>query len=339
MPEATLKVAITGATGFLGRAICARLLTDGHTLVPLSRRGRDVAGVSGVSADVTDASTLGPAFAGCDVVVHSAGRVSHAPADAREMWDVHVRGTENVLTAARDAGVKRVVHISSSGTIAVSNDPAFVGTEDSPDPLPFVQAWGYYRAKRISEEAALAVADLDVVILNPSLLLGPGDDLDGEATRPVRMFLDDGVPVPPGGTVAFVDTRDVADAVARAITRGAPGRRYLLNGANLRWFDFFARIARITGDAPPVAPLPGRLTRRALRWLPGLGKDGEFGVGGARLSREELELASHHWACDSSRAEAELGWRPRDPQATLEDTVFDLRERKSASALDWGSFS
>ncbi|MEC7947714.1 MAG: NAD-dependent epimerase/dehydratase family protein, partial [Myxococcota bacterium] len=254
-------------------------------------------------------------------------------------WDVHVQGTENVLTAARQAGVRRVIHISSSGTIAVSNDPDFVGTEDSPDPLPFVKTWPYYRAKYISEEAALSVDDLDVIVLNPSLLLGPGDALDGGATRSVRMLLDDGVPLPPGGTVAFVDVRDVADAVELCLHRGSPGRRYLLNAANLTWRDFFARLARISGQNEPMAPLPARFTRRLLRWLPELGKDSELGLGGARLSREELELASHHWSCSAARAEEELGWQARDPQATLEETVFDLQERRQASAVDWGSFS
>lgn len=334
-----MKVAITGATGFLGTAIATRLVAAGHEIVPLSRGGGDVAGATGQSADVTDAATLGPAFDGCDVVVHSAGRVSHESADAREMWDVHVQGTENVLTAARHAGVKRVVHISSSGTIAVSNDEDFVGTEDSPDPLSFVKTWPYYRAKYISEEAALSVDDVEVVVLNPSLLLGPGDALDGGATRSVRMLLDDGVPVPPGGTVAFVDVRDVAEAVELCLHRGAAGRRYLLNAANVSWRDFFARLARISGKAEPVAPLPAKITRRVLRWLPNLGKDSELGIGGARLTREELELASHHWSCSAARAEDELGWRARDPQATLEDTVFDLQERRQASAVDWGSFT
>jgi dihydroflavonol-4-reductase len=337
-----MKIAVTGATGFLGRATCARL-AQAHELVPISRGGTTVAGVGeatidGVAADVTDLASLLAAFAGVDVVVHAAGRVSHDPVDAEEMWDVHVIGTENVLSAAREAGVKRVIHVSSSGAIAVSNDPDFLGTEDSPDPVSFVQTWPYYRAKRISDEAALAIDGLDVVVLNPTLLLGPGDTLDGAATRSVRMFLDEGVPVPPGGTIAFVDVRDVADAIAQALTRGQPGRRYLLNGANLSWQSFFSRVARISGKSAPIAPLPGRITRRVLRWLPELGKDGDLGLGGARLSREELELASHHWSCDSARANNELDWHARDPQRTLEDTVFDIQDRKSASAMQWGSF-
>ena len=100
MPQSPLKIAITGASGFLGRATCARLLEDGHALVPVSRRGAAVAGVDGVAADVTDRASLGVAFEGCDVVVRAARRVSHHAADAREMWYVHVVGTENVLTHA-----------------------------------------------------------------------------------------------------------------------------------------------------------------------------------------------------------------------------------------------
>jgi len=320
-----VRVLVTGATGFLGTHVTARLGAE-HDVVRLVRRGP---GGDDVRGDVLDLDALEAAFAGCDAVVHAAGGVSHDPADAGRMYDVHVRGTENVIAAARATGTKRVVHVGSSGTVAVSTRPGHVGVEDDPDPLDVVARWPYYRAKLFAERAMLQADDLDVAVLSPSLLLGPGD-VRGGATRAVRRLLDGAVPASPPGGVSFVDVRDVAEAIALALARGVSGR-FLLGAANWTFADFFERIARIAEVPAPSVRLP-KATRRVLRFLPGidptridLGPAGAF----AGVSREELELACHWWWLDSSRARTELGWRPRDPGLTLAETVADLRARGS----------
>lgn len=334
-----MKIAVTGATGFLGRHLVAEL-TDGYDVVAISRRGTlppglskaAQGGVTAVAADVTDPASLEAAFAGCSAVVHAAGSVSHDPVHASTMWAVHVEGTRNVARACQAAGVKRLVHLSSSGTLAVSKEPA-VHTEDSEPPLAIVQEWSYYRAKLLSEQMLLdeAPADLDVVVLNPSLLLGPGDDPQGESTKPVRMFLDGELPMTPPGGLSFVDVRDVADAAKRALRRGRPGHRYLLGGANLTFQSFYSRIARVSGRTAPLAALP-RGARTLLKWLPDLGRDGDIGFG-IKADRWDFDLACHFWYIDWSKAESELGWSPRDPLATLEDTVFDVMDRRERARV------
>ena len=104
----------------------------------------------------------------------------------------------------------------------MSDQPDFVGTEEGPSPERFIQAWPYYRAKRYAEHLALSAADedLEVVCLNPSLLLGPGDEPAGASTHAVRVFLDEGVPIAPPGGISFVDVRDVAQAIGLAIHAG-----------------------------------------------------------------------------------------------------------------------
>jgi dihydroflavonol-4-reductase len=330
-----MKIAVVGATGFLGRHVVAELL-DGYSVVAISRSGRmppglsrsAQAGVTVVSADVTDPASLEAAFAGCHAVVHSAGRVSHEPSDAAEMWEVHVEGTLHVAHAAKAAGARRLIHLSSSGTIGVSKTDE-VSNEDCAPPLSVVQSWSYYRAKLFAEQelAARGPEGLDVITLNPSLLLGPGDDVRGSSTGPVRVFLDGGVPMSPPGGVSFVDVRDVADAVKRALRSGKPGRRYLLGGANLPFHQFYQRLARISGKPAPVAAMP-RVARSVLSWLPNLGRDDDIGFG-VKVDRWSLDLACHYWYIDWSRAEDELGWQPRDPLQTLEDTVFDILERRA----------
>ena len=101
-----MKIALTGATGFLGRHVVERL-SKNHEVRCISRSGRPVLEAEGIAADVTDANALEQAFAGCEVVIHAAGMVSHEQVDAERLWDVHVVGTERVVEACRAAGVRR----------------------------------------------------------------------------------------------------------------------------------------------------------------------------------------------------------------------------------------
>jgi dihydroflavonol-4-reductase len=320
-----VKVLVTGATGFLGEHLVARLRAD-HDVVRLVRS--EVA-EGDVRGDVLDPESLRAALDGCDAVVHAAGAVSHKTADASRMYDVHVRGTENLLDAARSQGVGRVVYIGSSGAVAVSDRAGHVADETTPEPLAMVARWPYYRAKLFAEQAMLAVDDLHVVVLSPSLLLGPGDRRGG-ATRAVRFLLDGDLPAAPPGGICFVDVRDVAEAAAMALIDGKPGRRYLLGAANWSFAEFYERLARVAEVPAPKIRLP-RATRRVLDFLPkldpqrlSLGRLGSFGP----VEREDLEFGCYWWWLDATRAREELGWTPRDPTETLVDTVQDLRAHR-----------
>lgn len=342
-----LRIALTGATGFLGRHVVARL-SDKHDLVCITRSGSAPDGHRGAAIDIGAGDgdgtldALQQAFSGCDVVVHAAGRVSHSSADAQALFDVHVTGTERVIAAARSAGVPRVVYIGTSGTVAVSRDPvvhteADVEADGGTALLQTITRWPYYRTKWLAEDAALAAHGdgLDVVLLNPGLLLGPGDDPTGAATKAVRVFLDDGMPVAPAGGPSFVDVRDVAAAVEAALTRGSPGRRMLLGGANWPWSQLFGTLARITDRRPPLASAPGGLTRFLARNLGGL-LDGDHALLSLPFGSEELDLASHYWYASWDRAAGELGFAPRDPVQTLEDTTADILERRRRGFMLYG---
>ena len=311
-----MKVLITGASGFLGTHLMERLGRD-HEVVGLCRRpgSRDKC----VAGDVLDRATLAGPMEGCDAVVHSAGGVSHRPEDAGWLNDVHVTGTENVLAAAAEAGVGRVVHVSSSGTVAVSGDDR-VHDEGSPEPLDVIKGWPYYRAKLFAEQAALKAG---AIVVNPSLLLAPGD-VDGSSTGSVQLLLDGSLPAVPAGGLSFVDVRDVAEAVALALEKGTPGERYLLGAANLPRRDYYARLARIAELPEPRWTVP-RAGGRLMGWMPASIKTAVADRFGA--DPFELEMASHFWYLDASKARDELGWAPRDPGETLADTVADLRSR------------
>jgi dihydroflavonol-4-reductase len=313
-----MRALVTGATGFLGTHLVRALETSGYEIVPFSRS---------TGGDVLDADRVREAAEGCGSVFHCAGKVSRDPADAEMLYRLHVLGTKTVIDASRKAGVKRVVVASSSGTVAVSDDGDHVGTEDDPAPVGIISRWPYYRAKLFAERAALERNGhgLEVISVNPSLLLGPGD-LNSSSTEDVRLLLEGGVPAVPAGGLSFVDVRDAAEAMRLAMERGRPGHRYLIGGCNLTVRDFFARVARISGVDSPWLPMP---RSRAIAREGAALLDRAAAKVGLRAGPNPVavEMAQCFWYLDSSKAARELGWTARDPNATLYDTVEDLRAR------------
>ena len=326
MPMA--RYLVTGATGFLGSHLVSSLVEHGHEVVTLSRSGGVFpTGVVVRKGDVLDAAAVRDAAAGCDGVFHCAGKVSRKPEDAEELYRVHVEGTKTTLLACKEAGVKRVVVASSSGTVAVGDDPDHVATENDETPIEILQRWPYYRAKLFAERAALAMnaPGFEVVCVNPTLLLGPGD-VHGSSTEDVRLFLEKKVPAVPPGGLSYVDARDAAEGLRLAMERGKPGKRYLLGACNVTCREFMDRLERVSGVKSPTVPMPraptlsrvgASILERAMEKV------------GLRLPVDpvSIEMSQYFWYLDPALAESELGWTHRDPLTTLRDTVEDLRHR------------
>src|SRR5438552_13587520 len=184
--------------------------------------------------------------------------VWHKPSDAHRMYAVHVEGTRLVCEAAARAGVKRIVMASTSGTIAVSRRADEMLDEESPAPVDIIARWPYYASKLYQEEAARrACGDkVELVTINPSLLLGPGDDRLS-STRPVLQFLAREILLMPTGGLNVVDARDVAALLPIVMARGTAGGRYLLGAVNWTFADFFGRLERLTKIAGPKLKFSG----------------------------------------------------------------------------------
>jgi dihydroflavonol-4-reductase len=331
-----MKALVTGATGFLGSHLVDALVARGHSVVALARdparlRPRD--GVTAAKGDVLDGDSLAAAAEGCEAVFHCAGVVSRDPDDGELLWRTHVLGTRNVAKAAEAAGARRLVHASTSGTVAISEDATQVGREDDPVPYALIERFPYYRSKLYAEQEALRANSetLAVVSVNPSLLLGPGDEF-GSSTGDVKNFLERKIPAVPSGGVAYVDARDAAEAMALACEKGTPGRRYLINAANCTLREFFDRLERVTGVKAPTLRLP---PSRALATFGArlMEAGAKFAGVKAPVDAASVEMAQLYWYCDSARATRELGWTARDPVATLADTVADLRRRETYQPL------
>jgi dihydroflavonol-4-reductase len=322
---------VGGATGFLGSHLVRTLVDGGHDVVAVSRRGGDVRGVPVTPIDVLDSAAVERSAWGSDGAFLATGKVSRDRADAELLHRVNVVGTREALAGLRRAGVNRVVVAGTSGTIAVGTDPNRVFDETAPCPLEIISRWPYYRSKHYAELEALAAnapPEFEVVVVNPSLLLGPGD-ARGSSTEDVERFLDRAVPAVPPGGMSFVDVRDVADAMAAAMDRGRAGERYLLTGMNCTIESFFGRLERLSGVVAPklrmpksrlLASLAGDAFARAIRAL----------GGEPPVDPVSLEMSLHYWYCDPEKAVRELGFSPRDPSETLRDTLAYLRERRFA---------
>lgn len=320
-----MKLWVAGATGFLGSHLVRRLLQRGHEVVAVSRSGGQVDGHSVQPLDVLDVDAVARSAEGCEGAFVATGRVSRDPDDAEELHRLHVTGTSRCLDGLQQAGVRRAVYASTSGTIAVGTDPDHVANEHDEAPLELIAAWPYYRTKLFGERVALE-SDLDVVVVNPSLLLGPGD-LRESSTGDVRRFLERAIPAVPAGGLAFVDVRDAAEGMWLAFERGRTRERYLLNQMNLTVAAFFQRLSRLTNIPAPVLRLP---KNRALALsMHQLYEKGLRALGGTpAVDETSVAMAQCYWYCDSSKAERELDFRPRDPSDTLRDTVRDLVERR-----------
>lgn len=316
---------VGGATGFLGSHVVRALELRGDEVVPVSRSG----GSRARAVDVLDADAVAASAAGCDWAFLCAGRVTRERDDSEELYRLHVLGTQTALAGLRRAGVRRVVVASTSGTLAVSSDKQRIADEGCRAPLELIAGWPYYRTKLYGEREALAAnapPDFEVVVVNPSLLLGPGD-LRESSTGDVRRFLEGVVPATPAGGLAFVDVRDAALGMVLAAERGRPGERYLLNAQNLTVAAFFQRLERISGVRAPLFRLPA--SRPLALGIGSLFTKAVRAIGGdPPISEVSLQMAQYYWYCDASKAERELGWRPRDPGETLRDTVEDLVARK-----------
>src|SRR5438067_6133685 len=234
------------------------------------------------------------------------------------MYELPVDGTRALLAEAARKGLARVVLASSSGTIGVSRERR-IATEDDIYPIETVGRWPYYLSKIYEEKIALEAAGhgLPVVVLNPSLLLGPGDERLS-STQDVYRFLMGRIPVIPRGGISFVDVRDAAQAFLAALTQGNLGERHLLGAANWEFTEFFARLGRIAHRPPPLLRMPSPLKVAAAHWLETWARDRGREP---ELPASDVEMGECWFFIDSTKSERLLGFRPRDPVETLSDTV------------------
>jgi dihydroflavonol-4-reductase len=240
------------------------------------------------------------------------------------MNKLHVEGTRLLCEAAKENGVKNFILASSSGTSAITDDGT-ITDETYPQPVEILSKWAYYASKYYQEKTALGIFKAKgerLVILNPSLLLGEGDDRLS-STKVVLDFMAKKLPITPGGGLNFVDARDAATAFLNAIDKGRHQERYLLGAVNWTVKEFFARLERLTGVSAPMFTVPKKMAVFGSNLIDSLYKNWNRT---APFEASEVEMGEYFWYFDSYKAETELNFTTRDPMETLNDTVKYLRE-------------
>ncbi|HYP00894.1 MAG TPA: NAD-dependent epimerase/dehydratase family protein [Pyrinomonadaceae bacterium] len=326
---------VTGGTGFLGSHLVRQLVEAGEqrvrVLATTAPAWLTELGVETAEGSVTNAEDVRRALEGVASVYHLAGRVSRDRDDAHQMYELHVEGTRVLCEAAKASGVKTIVLASSSGTIAVTDDATALPNESWPPPLDIISRWPYYASKYYQERAALEHFGGDgsdgsdgrrLVIVNPSLLLGPGDERLS-STKVVLDFLARKIMAVPGGGLSFVDVRDAAEALRAAMERGRHGERYLVGAANWTFDKFFGRLERLTKVAAPRLSLPSKFAVSGAQVLHSLYRQWKLAP---PVEPGEIEMAEYFWYFDTTKAARELRFAPRDAAETLQDTVTYVRE-------------
>jgi dihydroflavonol-4-reductase len=320
---------VTGGSGFIGGHVVRALLAAGRRVRCLIRPSSDLRNLEGLdveyaTGDLTDAESVRSAMAGCDVVFHGAADYRLFAPDPAELYRNNVGGTRNVLAAAADARVQRVVYTSSVATLAPSRDGAPVDESAAATTSLDDMLGDYKRSKFLAEREvdAACARGLPVVVVNPSTPVGDGDIKPTPTGQIIVDFLNGRMPAYVDTGLNLVDVRDVAAGHLLAADNGRPGERYILANQNLTLKQVLDMLARLSGRHAPHVRLPhwlplaiAHVETPIARWL---GRAPRVPLDGVRMSRRRMFF-------DGSKAVRELGM-PQSP--------IDAALRR---AVDWFS--
>jgi len=316
---------VTGASGFVGSAVVRQLLQSGHDVRVLLRQSSRRDNISDlpveiVSGNLTDMPSLQNAVSGCSALFHIAADYRLWTRNPDAMYAVNVDGTRNIMVAAADAGVSRIVYTSSVATLGLHAD----GTPaDETTPSGLNDMIGHYKRSKFMAEQIVQqlVADqgLAAVIVNPAGPVGPRDIKPTPTGQMVLDTMRGRMPgyIDTGLNIVHVD--DVAAAHLLAFEKGVLGERYILGGENLPLKEILTRVATLAGRKPPCIRMPyyGVLP---LAWLSEAvatitdAAQPLIAADGVRMTRKRMYFSS-------AKAQRQLGYAPRPAQAALEDAV------------------
>lgn len=349
-----MRALVTGSTGFVGANLVEGLISEGHQVRAMHRPSSRLDALAGLVyehaiGDVLDPATLGSAMEDVDWVFHVAA-VSDYWRQSGTAWlyRVNVGGTRNVLQAAMERSVRRVVITSSAASLGVPEGKSLTSTFPGPPPSEGQEngrqstsksglldessvfnlsptQWPYAHSKFLAERvvAEYVGRGLDAVIVNPTVVFGPKDLNLISGSLIIAVCRHQLPAIPPGGG-NYVDVADVVAGHIAAAERGQTGERYILSAHNLTQEEVITIISQIAGVSPPRFQLP--------RFLVGplaMGVDwfNQVWPGEPRVAGSQVRLTRYHMFCDGSKAKQELGLSPPIPFAeSVERTIQWYRD-------------
>ncbi len=321
-----MRIFVTGGTGYVGRALCRRLVAEGHevrALVRSAERARPLAeaGVATFPGDVTDRFSMREGMSGADAVIHAAADLD-LTGPAERMEAVNVVGSEQVAALAVKLGVPRFLSVSSVAWFGGSPADGSPATEDTPPQRPLPTR--YSETKHRGEQAirAWAARGLKVVTVYPSLVYGPPGKKEG-ANALLRQLWLGRFPALVGADrrTSWIFLDDLIEGLVRALDRAPAGAAYLMAGEAASVAEIARRIESLGGAPAPRREISVGAARFALRLATPL-----LALAGRRPPIPIAQLASleRHWNFDDARARRELDWRPRSLAEGLAETAEKL---------------
>lgn len=328
-----MKALVTGSTGFIGAAVARCLLERGVDVRVLVRRDSDLGNLQGLKVeqaygDLRDAASLRQALMGCRQLYHVAAHYALWAPDPQIFYDINVAGTRNLMEAARDVGVERIVYTSTIGAIGLPPGGG-LGTEETSVSLE--QMSGHYkRSKYLAEQevAQMARAGLPVVIVNPSAPVGARDIKPTPTGQVIVDFMKGRMPAYIETGMNLIDVDDVAVGHLHAMEKGRIGERYILGNRNLMLREVFALLSQLTGVPAPTIKLP-RLAILPLayanQWLSDYVTHRP-----PRIPLEGVKMARYVMHYDCSKVIRELTLPQTPVEVALEKAVRWFRDHKYA---------
>jgi dihydroflavonol-4-reductase len=323
------RVLITGGAGFIGSHLVARLVAQGDRVrvfdlphAPILHLPREIDFFPG---DIRDRAAVERAVRGCRDVYHLAANPNLWTARRGAFRQVNYAGTVNVIDAALAAGVKRVLHASTESILTRARQTGPI-TEEQVVTLHDVIG-PYCRSKLLAEQHAFRRAreGAPVVIVNPTIPVGPGDRGHSPPTRMCLDFCRGGRREYLDAKLNLIDARDVAEGMIRAMERGRPGSRYLLGHENLSIQEVFSLLARLTGLPAPSRRVPYPVALAAAYVSEFVADNFTHRSPAATITGVKLTRRVMHF--DPRRSLDELGLRPRPVAQSLADAVGWYRDQ------------
>lgn len=324
-----MRVLVTGATGFVGGIVARALVQAGHEVQTLVRPQADRRLLADlpleiVVGDLRDFESVRRAMAGCAQVYHVAALYKLWVRRRRDMYESNVIGTENVLRAAEDLGVERIVYTSSVATLGCAGDGS-LGREDTP--VSVTDMLGHYkRSKFLAEQVALTYArrGIPVVVVNPSTPVGIGDLKPTPTGQMIVDFVNGRMPGYVDTGLNLVDVEDVARGHLLAAQKGQIGEKYILGHENLTLQQLFGLLSELTGQTVPRFKVPYALALGAAygdaalaRLVPG--REPSIPPVGVKLSKKKMFF-------DATKAVRELGLPQTPVREALRKAVSWFRQ-------------
>ena len=319
-----MKALVTGATGFVGAAVTRKLLARGYAVRAMARANSDKRNLADLDvefaiADLQDADSLTKAVQDTQLLFHVAADYRLWVPDPAAMYATNVEGTRNLLLAAMDAGVERIVYTSSVATLGIppNGQP---GREDTPTSIENMVG-PYKRSKFMAEEVVRHLANTEqcpVVIVNPSTPIGPGDIKPTPTGRVILDAINGRIPafVDTGLNIVHVD--DVAEGHLLALDKGRVGEHYVLGSEDMSLEVLLGKVAGIVGRRAPRMRIPLPLAMGVAHvteaWARISGSEPQVTLDAVRMARKKMYFAS-------DKAIRELGYRPRSGDLAIADAV------------------